>query len=245
MSGVIYKITNLENAKFYVGSTIDLHARWRKHKRELNAGKHHCPHLQAAWAKYGPDAFVLRVVEHVEDSAMLMVVEQRWLDEGHASGRCYNYAKYVDNSNRGVKFQDSHRRAISEALKARYRAHGVPNVGRKHTPESIEKMKAAHAGKAKTEVHRQRLREANLGKKASPETRALLSQQRKGRVKSETHVAQYNKAVLEVASGEVFPSLKAVKERFGIHPGVLNKSLSLDAPLKKGKHAGLHFRYAA
>lgn len=240
---VIYKIINIQNAKFYIGSSIVVAARWRKHARELRAGKHHCPHLQAAWNKYGEDSFVFRVVEVVVDMAALPAAEQRWLDEHHGKRHCYNFAKHVDNSSRGVVRADTHRQAISESLKAFYKNNPHPAIGRKHTEHAKALMQQNRAGKPVSEATKDLLRQANLGKIASAETRAKLSAQRKGKVRSAEHAAKYAKAILEVSTGVVYASLKAVKEEFGMSPGMLAKALAAGKPLTKGKNAGKQFKY--
>lgn len=240
---VIYKIINLENAKFYIGSTVLLAARWRKHLRELRRGTHHCPHLQAAWSKYGENAFVFRVVEVVEDAAQLASTEQRWLNEHHGHPHCYNYARYVDNSNRGVVRAETHKQALSAALKAFYAKNEHPATGRKHTEDARQKMALNRAGKPVSELTRDLLRQANIGKTASAETRAKLSAMRKGKPRSEQHAAKFNKAVVEVTSGVVYASLKAVKETFGMSSGMLAKALVAGKPLTKGKNKGKQFKY--
>lgn len=52
----IYRIVNLANDKFYIGSAVNLERRWYMHRNRLNAGKHRNAHLQAAWSKYGEAA---------------------------------------------------------------------------------------------------------------------------------------------------------------------------------------------
>ena len=240
---VIYKIINIQNAKFYVGSSTVLAARWRKHTRDLRAGKHHCPHLQAAWNKYGEDNFVFRVVEVVAHPDQLAAAEQRWLTEHHGQAHCYNFAKYVDNSNRGVVRADSHKQALSAALIEFYKNNPHHAIGRQHSKASKELMRRNRVGKPVAESTRELLRLANIGKTASAETRAKLSAQRKGKVRAEEHAAKFNKAIVEVVSGVVYPSLKAAKEAFGMSPGMLAKALAADKPLTKGKNAGKHFKY--
>lgn len=240
---VIYKIINLTNGKFYIGSTTDTKNRFRKHKRLLNSNTHHCPHLQAAWNKYGESNFIFKVVELITDATRLAALEQEWLDEFHGTAQCYNYARFTDNSNRGIKLQDAHRNAISEALKRRYKEHKHPALGRKHTEESKKLMSLNRSNKPVSDETKQKLREANLGKQASEATRQLLSQQRKGKIRSVDHASKYNKQIIEVTSGNVYSSLKVVKETFGMSPGMLAKALASNKPLSKGKNKGLWFRY--
>lgn len=242
---LIYKIINIENGKFYVGSTVAVRTRWAKHLRELRANRHHCPHLQSAWNKYGENSFVFRVIEVVEDYIKLHTVEQGWLDKHHGSGHCYNYAKYTDNSNRGVIRAEKHKQALSIALTKYYKIHPHPALGRQHTEAAKKKMSINRAGTPVSALTRDLLRQANIGKKASAETKAKLSAFQKGRIRNESHAAKYNKAIIEVTSGEVYESLKAVKEKFDMSPGMLAKALVADRPLTKGKNKGKHFKYVA
>jgi group I intron endonuclease len=45
----VYRIKNMRNGKFYIGSSKNLKGRWKTHKRQLNKGRHHCDTLQDAW----------------------------------------------------------------------------------------------------------------------------------------------------------------------------------------------------
>ena len=58
----IYKITNIVNGKFYIGSTKSVRSRWAQHKHRLNKCIHANDHLQSAWNKYGKDAFIIEVI---------------------------------------------------------------------------------------------------------------------------------------------------------------------------------------
>lgn len=48
----IYKITNNETGKFYVGRSNNVKERLRKHKKMLMNGIHDNVYLQRAWDKY-------------------------------------------------------------------------------------------------------------------------------------------------------------------------------------------------
>jgi group I intron endonuclease len=75
---------------YYVGSSKDIHRRWKEHVRELNKGIHHSPHLQRAWDKYGRSDFVFEIVEIVSEKNLLLLVEQRYLDIAKTESVCYN-----------------------------------------------------------------------------------------------------------------------------------------------------------
>lgn len=240
---VIYQITNRVTGGFYVGSTIHLATRWRTHTRKLTKGVHHCPHLQASWAKHGAEAFDFRVVQVVEDPAQLLSEEQKWLDLHHGAPSCYNYAKFVDSSARGIKFLPAHCAAISEGLKRHYATHGAVFTGRTHSEETKRRMSEIKRGIPKSEAHKEKLRASRLGTAATEETKAKLSAMRKGKVKAPEWIAKYNKPVLEVTSGVVYPSVKAVKEALNMSPGTITAVLKSGKPLAKGAHKGKTFRY--
>jgi hypothetical protein len=76
----VYQIRCRQSAKIYVGSAVNLQARWRAHRRDLANGVHVNPHLQAAWNLYGEKSFEFSVLEYVEESRLLLT-EQSWIDK--------------------------------------------------------------------------------------------------------------------------------------------------------------------
>ena len=59
----IYKITNLINKNFYIGSTKNIGSRYRTHVYTLKNNKSNCTILQNAINKYGLINFVFEVIE--------------------------------------------------------------------------------------------------------------------------------------------------------------------------------------
>ncbi len=132
----IYSITNTVTGKLYIGSASNFDERWRVHRAHLSSNTHHSKHLQSSWNKHGSDVFEFKKLLVCSQSQLTMY-EQRIIDGYRAADREYGY----------------NARPIAESM-----------LGYKHTPDSIEKSRAA-----------------NIGRKASPETRALLTRQRTGR----------------------------------------------------------------
>lgn len=64
----IYKILNIKNGKFYIGSSTNLRKRLYEHFRELNLGIHTNKHLQNAWNKYGKEGFKFKIIEIIKDT---------------------------------------------------------------------------------------------------------------------------------------------------------------------------------
>ena len=59
----VYKITNMINGKFYIGSSKNIKNRWHQHEILLNGGTHGNTYLQNAWNKYGDKNFKFEIVE--------------------------------------------------------------------------------------------------------------------------------------------------------------------------------------
>ena len=57
MVGYIYRIHNKITEQNYIGQTIDINRRRRKHFNTLANNTHDNPKLQVSWNKYGPEAF--------------------------------------------------------------------------------------------------------------------------------------------------------------------------------------------
>ena len=88
--GGIYKITNITNNKFYIGSTINLRKRIKRHFYELLNQMHHSKHLQNAWNHYRKESFVYEPLEIIkkkqrekasEYKKKLRKIEQEYLDK--------------------------------------------------------------------------------------------------------------------------------------------------------------------
>lgn len=90
----IYEIRCLPTGKIYIGSAVDLRARWSHHQANLRRGTHRNPHLQAAWNKYGAAGFVFSVLE-LTDGAGLLQAEQAWLDRTRCADRTIGFNIYT------------------------------------------------------------------------------------------------------------------------------------------------------
>lgn len=94
----IYRITNKENGKVYIGSSVDIHLRWLQHKSQLKKNKHHSRHLQNAWNKYGEDNFRFDIVELIDDIDLLLSAEQKWINKTKSYDYHYGYNMSIDAS---------------------------------------------------------------------------------------------------------------------------------------------------
>jgi group I intron endonuclease len=138
----IYKITNTENGKIYIGSAYNLSNRMATHKYSLRNKKHKNPHLQLAWNKYGEDKFTFEVLEIVQDKSLVLEREQYYIDLLNPCDKNigYNIAKKAGNT-AGIKASDETRKKQSESAKKRKK--------RKLTDKQREKLINRYKGQIK------------------------------------------------------------------------------------------------
>lgn len=197
MSQVIYKIINLVNDKFYIGSTANKKVRFREHRKQLRGNRHHCKHLQASWNKYGEEKFDFRVVEVVPDEIPLWQAEDRWLKEYFGKPNCYNSGAAAvapwrgvygeKHPNFGKAVSSEQRDQISKTLKEFYAADPLnhPRTGKRHSEETKAKIRAAIAGKIPAGEEHYR-----YGQSLSEEVRRKIGDTQRGISKAPRRVSE-------------------------------------------------------
>lgn len=111
----VYSIFNLINGKRYVGSSIDIYNRLHEHFHNLKNNKAHNKHLQAAWNKYGEDAFKFNILEYC-DVDKQFEQEQYYIDLMHPE---YNLTEQVV-ATYGRELSEETKKKISDTLKRKY-----------------------------------------------------------------------------------------------------------------------------
>jgi len=234
MARGIYKIINVVNNKFYVGSAVDLKRRKTRHFSELRTGKHNNRYLQAAWVKYGEQAFVFVVVEELSDDADLLAAENVWLKEHVGKDYCYNLG--VD----------------ATAPMTGFGGELSPTWGYKHTEEAKAVIAAASTGRKQDAETIQRKIRHLIGKPKSTEVRAKISATLSGEgnfwfgKKRPDHGAKVSRAVVATSpDGKTleYASIQALREASGMKPPTINRALKSGAALKRGPYVGWSFKY--
>lgn len=177
----IYKITNLVNDKFYIGSTqTSFKKRIGEHLSALRKGYHKNGHLMSSWKRYGEENFRFDVVEEFafpEDYSKDYIYEYVTYRELYYINLLdpeYNLSKETSTGKLGRVVSVEERKKIGD----RHR-------GKKHTPETIQRIKEARAKQIFTEEHRRKIGEKskgnkhNVGREKSEDTRKKLSKSTK------------------------------------------------------------------
>jgi len=110
---VIYKITNIITSQIYIGSSIDIKERIRRHFKDLKANKHHSLKMQRSYNKYGKDVFkVTYLCNFPEEYRQKM--EQWFLD----NNECYfNNELVVGKPSVNREFSEDYRKKCSDRMK--------------------------------------------------------------------------------------------------------------------------------
>jgi len=198
----IYAITNKVSENRYIGSTTDFDHRIKQHFAKLRYGVHCNPHLQAAFIKYGKEAFDATVVEECAEKVRINR-EQHHIDVQGSNG--YNLAPAgTPPSRKGHKHSKETRAKISAAntghkhsektkakiaLASGSRRHSeetkakisLTSRNRRHSEEAKAKISAANKGQKRSEESKTRMSLAQKGRKTSDETKVKLSIAHKGK----------------------------------------------------------------
>ena len=135
MQSGVYQIYNPYNKKRYIGSSINIEKRFKQHKCSLRGNRHHNKHLQNAWNKY-KDILVFEPLEYCEPE-YLLELEQYYIDYYNSADRRfgYNIDRVADHANPGFHLSDETKEKIRQKA-----------LGRKLSPEQIEKMRKSQTG---------------------------------------------------------------------------------------------------
>lgn len=85
----IYKIKNLINNKFYIGSTNNPERRKKEHFLRLKQNSHDNTYLQNAYNKYGKKNLKFEIIEYCDPQEQY-ILEQKWIDKYKNKNILYN-----------------------------------------------------------------------------------------------------------------------------------------------------------
>lgn len=124
--------------------------------------------------KNRPEDFKRRIVSIVNDKQALVEEEQRWLN-------------MINIEELGKKYYNINNRATTPTMR-----------GRKHSAETVQKIRSKNIGKTRTEETKQKLREANAIQFANPEQR----ESRKQKGLKNWSDCKYREHMIKVHSGK-------------------------------------------
>jgi len=237
MAQGIYKIINVVNNKFYVGSAVDFTARKRRHWWALRNQRHANKHLQAAWNKYGEQSFTFVIVEELEVGTDILAAETVWLKEHVGKEYCYNLGTEAIAFTRGWSGEKN------------------PMWGKtfKHTAEAKAKISNASKARIQSEEEKAKRRESMKGHFVATETKlkisAAVSGEKNGnygKPRTQAFKDKVSKVVVVTApNGEkyVYYSITELRKALNITPTTANRALKSGKQLTRGPYTGWVFKY--
>jgi group I intron endonuclease len=111
MKSGMYVIANMKTWDIYVGSSVDIPRRFKRHIRELRNGTHFNPRLQRSYNHHGESAFNFVVAKECPEKEA-RECEQQFLTEFCGKDFCWNVSKVVDEPNTGRKLSEEHKSRI-------------------------------------------------------------------------------------------------------------------------------------
>lgn len=196
---IIYKVTNKQNGKIYIGQTVkSLWQRWAQHCAPSSG----CTALHNAIKKYGSDSFMVEIIDRANSRNELDKKEMYYISFYDCiAPKGYNLSE-GGNGCRGYKHNEETRTLLS---KIRTGKKGTPHTDewkRKASERQLGK-KHPHKGHPLSERQKQILREYRLGKDNPKKYKALKC----------------------IETGEIFPSRKHAAEKIGVKPSAISNSI--------------------
>jgi group I intron endonuclease len=186
LSGV-YSIACEANGKGYIGSSINVASRWKKHLYLLRKGNHINPLLQSSFNKYGESSFEFHLVE---DLTGLTEKEIRETEQTYLDLIDWRVSFNICKDSRGGKVTEEANERRKESLRNYHREN----------PDAIRGENNPFHGRTQTKASKDAISLANTGKVRSEEFKKHKSEfmsNRRGR----HHSTEYLNALSEKCSG--------------------------------------------
>lgn len=167
----LYKITNIENNKIYIGQTVQPEKRWYQHKYDSSKNNHPST-LAYAIKKYGNMSFNFEVIaccKTLDEANDIETILVEQYDSHVSNNKGYNISlggrtapitddvkKKMSAAKKGKKLSPEHSKKISESNKGRV----ASNKGIPRSDEEKNKISKSSKGKIFTDEHKNNLSQA-------------------------------------------------------------------------------------
>jgi group I intron endonuclease len=192
----LYKITNTENQKVYIGQTNNPDLRWSQHKSNAKYDRGNQV-ITRAMTKYGANVFQFEVIATCRTQEDVDLAEEEAIQQYDSRNREKGYN--VDRGGNTSPRTSEVVAKISEALQKHYETHDGWLKGGTLTDEWKENISKASMGKAGT----------NIGKTFDDKWRMNISKSLTGKKFSEERIKKLSESHL----GQIAPNRKLTLEQ--------------------------------
>lgn len=241
---VIYRITNMSNGKFYIGSADSFARREWQHKYALRRNEHKNPHLQASWNKHGEEMFVFEVVEQIPEGEDQLAWEDTWLRECVGRSDCYNVNTLATAPRLGLKLSEESKQQLSKNRKGKTSGENHYRFGQTVSEEVRQKIGETQRGKRKAPGRK--VTEAGMAKIHAAAAAGHYSHW-EGRAHTEEAKEKMRRPLVGIDLLGVrheYPGTKLAGEALGVPYQMLVRTCRSGGRVSKGKLAGWQFFYA-
>lgn len=229
----IYKIqSKIKPERIYIGSALNIKARWSHHKSTLKLNSHSNNKLQNHYNKYGESDLCFTIILECEktelaDTEQFFIDSYKpWFNISPSAYSCRGIKlsdetkQKISNAIKGRRLSDEHKKRIglankgkgigrimSEETRNKKRISMIgKNVGKVYSEEERRKMSERSIGRVFSEEHKRNISKGNTGRIFTPETRLKISLKHKGKKKN---YAPWNKGKKGVYSADVLYKMGA------------------------------------
>lgn len=201
----IYCIENIKTHKKYIGQSVNVDDRWRKHRYELNKGSHDNSYLQNSWNKYGEEYFNFYILEYCSLD-LLDEKERYYIDYYNTMDRDLGYNLKSGGQDHNFQCEEV-RKKISESTKKAYQNSNLKEIRSNDAlkqwanPEIKEKIMGKNNGM--------------YGKHHSEEARRKMSEMKKGKSSPKRNMTP----VLCIELNKVFKCATDAAKEFSMQSG--------------------------
>lgn len=239
---VIYRITNMENGHYYIGSAESFARREWQHRYELRKGTHKNPRLRAAWNKYGENMFVFEVIETVPEGVTAFEVENKYLAECVGKPDCYNINTDAFVPRLGAVLTDEAKQNISRSRKGKHAGENHYRYGKTLAEEIRAKISATQKDRANPRKG-QPMSEKGRANVAAAVKRGSDSHFYGKRPENADDLQRAIVATLPDRSAREFKSLTELRNTTGASIATIIRACKSGSPVKCGGIAGWVLSY--
>jgi group I intron endonuclease len=240
---VIYRITNMANDHYYIGSAESFERRRWQHTYALKRNEHKNPRLQAAWNKYGAEMFVFEILETVPEGRHTFDVENTYLMKCVGQPDCYNINVDAFVPRLGIPHTEAAKAKTSQNRKGKAAGANHYRYGTTLSEEVRVKIGDTQRGKPKgpgrriSDAGRAKIMAAAAAGRYSHWTGRTHTEEAKQKMRKQIDATDPQGTVHRYGSlTETLQSLELLMP-------TLNRALKSGKPLSKGPRMGWSFKY--
>lgn len=230
LEGVVYSITNINNGKKYIGSTVDYKKRVRAHINGLKGSYHENRLLQEDFDTYGENSFKFEILHETSSEDDRYKMEESTIHRLRTFEPDIGYNLSTDGRGKYLISDETRERMRQNSL-----GENNPFYGKNHTPEVLKIMsekasertgdKNPFYGKEHTEESKQKIRDTVKEKvdngwespqKGVPKTAEAIY----------NNTMAQSKRIEVHAEGKDYVSLAACSKDLGIHIATVKRRAS-------------------